>query len=57
MLIGTACTLVKALGLPGLFIVYGEFTILLVERTLGYCFAHIRRWQKTSNQSFLNIQI
>lgn len=36
MFIGTACTFVKALGTPGLIIVYGEFTTLLVDRTLGY---------------------
>lgn len=36
MLIGTICTFVKSLGLPGLFVVYGEFTTILVDRTLGY---------------------
>lgn len=36
MLIGTACTLLKAINMPVWFIVYGEFTTLLVDRTLGY---------------------
>lgn len=36
MCTGAACTFIRALGMPGFFVVYGEFTTLLVDRTLGY---------------------
>lgn len=36
MCLGIACTFVKALGIPVFLIVFGEFTTLLVDRTLGY---------------------
>lgn len=36
IVIGILCTIVKAFGMPTFYIVFGEFTTLLVERTLGY---------------------
>lgn len=35
MFIGVLFTFIKSLALPVLIVVYGEFTTLLVDRTLG----------------------
>lgn len=34
MIIASLCTLVKAFGLPAMFVLFGEFTTLMVDRSL-----------------------
>lgn len=36
MCFGVICTALKAVGMPTFYVAFGEFTTLLVDRTLGH---------------------